>query len=872
MSFWNSLKEQVEDVKRVGIEVSLQAILYPFRKAYHQGRFAHVRGAQQTKGSLWGGLSGVVRSAQQVDDAQPRYLFPGRVLAHRWDASAMGTRRQRIELTCEHAMVQISVLAADLMRVRISPSGRFPPPFSYAVAREDEAWPAVDFSIEETPEALTIRTARLHCRIDRAHLSITFMDPDGTVIHADAAGAGWEVNNRLQPSEKVLCWKHLPPGEHIYGLGEKTTALDKRGRSFQMWNTDPHRYRPGDDPIYSNVPFYLGLNEGRGYGLFFDNSARGQFDFGVQTPGITRFEAECGEMRYYVFYGPELTTVLERYTELTGRMVMPPLWALGYHQNRWSYFPESRVREIAHEFRARQIPCEAIHLDIDYMDGFRCFTWDRERFPDPAGLIADLHEKGFKVVTMIDPGIKVDPEYWVYKDGRQKDVFCTYPNGTPFTGPVWPGKCCFPDFTSPRVRAWWGELYRGLIDVGIDGFWNDMNDPSIFGQHSDTMPDAVQHEYEGHGADHRLAHNVYGMQMARASVKGLSALRPDERPLLITRSLWAGTQRYCMHWLGDNYSDWAALRNVMQLVMNMGLSGIAFTGPDTGGFAGSPDAELLIRWNQLSAFTPFFRNHTASGTDDQEPWMFGETCERISRAFIELRYHLLPYHYTAFWQSAQRGMPMMRPLLLAFQQDPHTATIDDQFMYGDAFMVAPIVHPHSTSRRVYIPRGRWYDFWEGSLTAGPQITRLQAPLDRIPLLVRAGSVIPAWPVMQSTAELPVDRLIVHVYPGQGTSLLYEDDGHTWAFKQGAYRVTQFTCDLSRFPGSTQPASMRVERTTQGSFSPAYRRIEVAVHGLHAALQELVVDGEPIVETQFDPQTHTLTFKTGLFGTIDARFT
>jgi len=559
--------------------------------------------------------------------------------------------------------------------------------------------------------------------------------------------------------------------------------------------------------------------------------------------------------------------VLDRYTELTGRMMMPPLWALGYHQNRWSYTPESRVREIARQFREREIPCEAIHLDIEYMDGFRCFTWDTERFPDPGVLIEDLHADGFKVVSMIDPGIKVDPDYPIYREGLEQGVFCAYPDGRPFSGPVWPGNCCFPDFTSPRVRAWWGGLYRELVDLGIDGFWNDMNEPVVMGHAGDTFPDAVQHEWEGHGADHRLAHNVYGMAMARATVEGLQRLRPDERPLVISRSVWAGSQRTNMHWLGDNYSDWESLRNVLPLVMNMGLSGIAFTGPDTGGFSGTPDAELLIRWNQLGAFTPFFRNHTAKNTGDQEPWAFGEECESISRQTIELRYHLLPYHYTAFWQSAQSGLPILRPFVLSFQDDPHVAGIDDQFMYGDAFLVAPVLEPGARSRTLYIPEGGWYDYWTGALTAGPQITRLDAPLDRLPLLVRAGSVVPAWSGRQYSDERPVDRLILHAYPGTGTSVLYEDDGHTWAFTNGAYRLTRFSCTTHIAAGAR--GSLRVERRTEGPYTPGYEQIEVRVHGLTAAPSTVVVDGEPVAGATFVPSTRTLTFTTELFDTFEA---
>jgi alpha-glucosidase len=699
----------------------------------------------------------------------------------------------------------------------------------------------------------------------KSPLRISFLDPDGTVIHADAAGIGWQ-------NDRVFRWSRLPVTEHCYGLGEKTLPLDKRGLETEMWNQDPASYDPGADPIYSNIPFLLGLNEGRvgarstkrearGYGIFYDHTAWSRFDLGAQTPGIARFEAETAprpegdELRYYLFYGPKLSTVLERYTELTGRMAMPPLWALGYHQNRWSYFPEARVREIARQFRQRRIPCEAIHLDIDYMDGYRCFTWNRKRFPDPGQLVSDLHDQGFRVVTMIDPGIKVDREYWVYEEGLEQGVFCTYPDGSLFVGPVWPGNCCFPDYTSPRVRAWWGELYRALLDVGVDGFWNDMNEPAVFGHGTTTMANTVQHEWEGHGASHRQAHNVYGMQMARATVEGLLKLVPTERPLVISRSVWAGSQRYNMHWLGDNRSDWASLRNVLPLVLNMGLSGLPFTGPDTGGFTGTPDSELLIRWNQLSTFTPFFRNHTATGTGDQEPWALGPECERISRADMELRYRLLPYLYTAFWQAAQTGMPMMRPLFLAYQDEPYTRGLEDEFLFGDAILAAPITEAGRTSRQAYLPPGRWYDFWDDTLTAGPQIKRLPAPLDRLPLLIRAGSVVPAWPLMQHTGEQPIDTLTLHVYPGNGESQLYEDDGLTWAFQAGDYRLTRFQMHTEWAAGSSHPAQLRLERTHEGRFTPQHARTRIVLHGFQAAPRQVSVDGQIVSDGHLQPNAH-----------------
>ncbi|MDY7042002.1 MAG: glycoside hydrolase family 31 protein, partial [Chloroflexota bacterium] len=768
--------------------------------------------------------------------------FPGDVHTVRVDGRA-------VELSCENAVVRLAVLADDLIRVRLGPTGEFPPLFSYAVDRDDDDWPAVDFTVHENEEAVEVRTPTLICRATKSSCRLTFLDPDGALINEDAAGMGWS-------GQRVASWKTLTPNEHLYGLGEKTVGLDKRGLTFEMWNCDPQTYSPGGDPTYLNIPFLLGLRDGRGYGIFYDNTFRSWFDLGAEEANVSRFEADGGELRYYFFYGPALTAVLDRYTELTGRMIMPPLWALGYHQNRWSYYPEARVREIAHEFRTRRIPCDSIHLDIHYMNGYRCFTWDRRRFPDPARMIANLREQGFKTVVMIDAGIKADSDYWVCADGLQQGMFCTYPDGRVYGGPVWPGECYFPDFTSPPAREWWGGLYRELVEMGVAGVWNDMNEPVVMGFQGDTFPDCVRHDWEGQGSDHRQAHNVYGMQMARATSQGLMRLRADERPLVITRSAWAGTQRYCMNWTGDNQSTWPQLRLTMPMVMTLGLCGMAFSGPDTGGFGGSPDGELLTRWIQLGVFTPFLRNHTAILTDDQEPWVHGEPYTAINRRFIELRYRLLPYLYTAFWQCAQSGLPIMRPLLLGWQDDQRTYALNDEFMCGDAFLVAPISEPGATGRRVYLPAGTWYDFWSDEVHIGEQEVQANAALERMPLFVRAGSVIPMWPVRQYVGERAVDALTLHVYPGHGEGWLYEDDGHSWAFRRGAYRLTRFTLQC-------EDGTLELHCQSEGPYPAPYDRCRIIVHGIAGEPCSVEVDGRPVEEWTYDDKKRTLHFETGL---------
>lgn len=789
----------LRSVKTLGAGVVMEAAIYPLRKWWGCRRFS----ARRTGAQPW--------------------ASPGS--ARSWEM-----RGRTLIVACEQAHVHLTALSPDIIRVRLRPDGQFPPPFSYALARDDEAWPACEVSAEETPDAVVLRTSAVHVAIGKRDAGIRFLATDGRTLDADAAPMSWA-------GERVALTRALSADAHVYGFGEKALPLDKRGLRIELYNFDCNGYGPGDDPLYMSIPFYMMLREGVACGVFFDNSYRAVADVGAARPDTLRLEAEGGELRYYFFAGPAPADVLRQYTDLTGRMELPPLWALGYHQNRWSYYPDARVREIAREFRQRRIPCDAIHLDIHYMDGYRCFTWHPERFPDPPGLARHLHERGFKVVGMVDPGIKADRRYEVCRSGLARDVFCKYPDGTLFTGPVWPGLCYFPDFSKPDARAWWGEQYKALLDAGLDGFWNDMNEPAIFGAGPETMPDCVRFDWDGQGADFRQAHNVYGMLMVRGSCEGLRRLRPERRTLVISRSGWAGLQRYGSHWTGDNGSDWPSMANVIPMVLTLGLSGVAFTGPDTGGFSGSPSPELLVRWNQLSVFTPFFRNHTAVWTRDQEPWVHGEPYESLNRAAIELRYRMLPYIYTAFWQCSQTGLPMMRPLFLAFPRDAATYRLQDEFLFGDALLVAPVLEQGATRRSVYLPAGQWYDFWSGQAHEGPATVEVDAPLDRLPLFARAGSVIPNAPVMQYVGERVPDPLTLHVFPGAGESLLYEDEGDGWAHKHGVYRLSRFTLEPT---GEGWALRWRHE----GAFLPPHSGVEVVIHGL-GACPTVRVDGRPV---------------------------
>lgn len=827
-------------LRTLGLSVSLQAALYPLRRAYFEAKFAH----PHPQGSVLGGLSGLLSAFQSAK--ADRLVDPER-LTHLGDILSHSQKGSAIVVQCDNGALQLTALAPDVWRVRLSSSRTFAPLHSYAVAKGSGEWGVIPIECRERADDLLACSTSLVCRINKRPCRLVFCDSNGDAVFSESSGMGWA-------GDRVVHARSLNNHEHIYGLGEKAFPLDRRGTQFVMWNQDPQHYEPGADPIYLNIPFYLSLKRGRCFGLFYDNTHRARFDIGHRNADEMVYEAEGGELCYYFFGGPSPAAVLERFTDLTGRMPLLPLWALGYQQSRWSYYPEARVREIARLFRQHKIPCDAIHLDIHYMDGYRCFTWDHSRFPNPSALIADLHEQGFRVVTLIDCGIKADRRYHVCADGLEGNMFCTYPDGEPAAGPVWPGESYFPDFTAPRVRHWWGDLHQPWVKMGVDGLWNDMNEPTVLGPRGDTLASCVRHDWEGEGADHREAHNVYGLQMARATYEGLRRLQPDRRPFVLTRSGWAGTQRYAASWTADNASTWEHLRLSVPMVIGLGLSGLAFTGPDVGGFSGDADPELLVRWTQLGAFLPLFRNHTAHSTKDQEPWVDGEPYLSASRAAIEWRYRLLPYLYTTMWQCAQHGHPMARPLFWAFADDERCYTLQDQFLCGDALLVAPICNPGATSRMVYLPDGDWYDFWSDKPHYGPTEVTALAPLERFPLFVRAGSVLPMWPLTQHTGE-PIQQLILHVYPGRQGSWLYEDDGQSMAYHRGEYRATRFDC---RPQGEH---SLMVALQVQGNYQPDYQCWQWHLHGLSGPPAQALADGQPIVGAAFDPQRGVLSFAT-----------
>ncbi len=695
-------------------------------------------------------------------------------------------RENHIYFNCGSQTLVINALAPNLIRVRMSPTGTLSHPRSWAVT-QGENWPAVELSVRQHPDSTEIITDRMRVAVAHHPCRLTCFDPQDQPFARDSdPGISWRQG-------AVANWKKIEAGEHFYGFGERTGLLDQRSQVRTNWTTDALDYDILTDEMYQAIPFFMALRPGLGYGIFFNTTFWSQFDLGASHPGVWSMETRGGELDYYIIYGPEPAEILATYTQLTGRMPMPPKWALGYHQCRWSYDSETEVRELAQTFRDRRIPCDVIHLDIDYMRGYRVFTWSPKRFPDAAQLIAELRENGFKTVTIIDPGVKYEPEgdYPVFDEGQNRDYFVRNPDGSIFHGYVWPDKAVFPDFLNPDVQQWWGDWHKTLTDIGVAGIWNDMNEPAIenrpFGDdgHKIWFPlDALQGPPEDR-ATHLEVHNLYGHKMAKSCYQGLRQHRPNQRSFVLTRSGFAGIQRWSSVWMGDNQSLWEHLEMSLPMLCNMGLSGVAFVGCDIGGFAGNATAELFARWMQVGMLYPLMRAHSALNTARHEPWVFGDRVERICRDYIELRYQLLPYLYSLFWESATTGAPILRPLLYHFPNEPQTYQIQDQVMLGPSLMAAPVYRPGVQCRAVYLPSGVWYNWWTGEQHQGPGYILADAPLERMPMFVPAGAIIPMGPVMQYTDERPLDALTVRVWPVTGletlhkTFVLYEDDGQSF---------------------------------------------------------------------------------------------
>ncbi|MFA6092512.1 MAG: TIM-barrel domain-containing protein [Elusimicrobiota bacterium] len=712
------------------------------------------------------------------------------------------------------ARLSASFYAPDVVRIRLSPDGAFEEGPNYAWDPASRPG-AVSVDVRESSSAVELVSsggARMEVRL--RPLAVRIFDRAGRLVLEDDPAKPYafdpetgEVESSKIRGELQLC----------YGFGEKALPMSRHGKRIVMWNTDTFRYPAGADPIYQDIPFYMALEKGLAYGLFLNNTHRTYFDTGLTETKRLTFGAAAGELDFFVFLGGEQRSpeeVLRQYAQLTGRTPLPPLWALGNQQSRWSYFPQARVQEVAREFRSRRLPLDVLYLDIDYMDEKRIFTWDKERFPEPAKLLAALRSEGIRTVLIEDPGVKADENYGVYKQGRELGAYVRAADNGEFHASVWPGSCAFPDFTDPKAREWFGSLYKGPLDDGVSGFWNDMNEPATFlpPDHGDpeilhhpgkTFPLDARHAGDGKPGSHARYHNVYGMLMARSTFEGLRRLRPNARPFVLTRAGFAGVQRYAAVWTGDSISTWEHLALTIPMLANMSVSGLPFVGADVGGFSGEPSGELYARWLQAAALTPFLRSHyNGYESKDKEPWAYGPDFESINRASLELRYRFLPYLYTLFRLHEKDGLPVLRPLWFHYPKDNAAALIEDEYLVGRDLLAAPVITEGQRKREVYFPKGDdWVDWWSGKRYAGGSRSVVDAPLDRLPLFGRAGSVIPTQAPVQNTDQMRGAPLTLAAFgPCPKTpvvSEVYQDAGDGYAYRGGDWSLLRIECSQGR---------------------------------------------------------------------------
>lgn len=751
--------------------------------------------------------------------------------------------------------LRVDLIGDDVVRFKISRGGMFDESPTFAVCVELLA-DRVDFAVDQSADVVRLQTSSMIVSLWLDPFRLEVHRTDGTPVvesAPDLAGNYWTYATL---NDAFTVRRRCRPEDAIYGLGEKSGHQNRRGRDFTLWNTDildPERTkeftadRPPDDlrsertsiefdPYYISIPFFYHQTYANGsmVGSFVDNGYRGHYDFTARDE--LRIHFAGGQYTEYIFAGPQMPDILARYTHLTGRMAIPPMWALGYHQCRWKKYTQAAIEQLAQRHRDHQIPCDTLWLDIEYMDGYRVFTWNTEAFPDVPGMLERLRELGFGVITIIDPGVKYDPGYWVFDQALDRDVLCKTEGGDVYIGQVWPGNTAFPDFVTEEARAWWGELNAAHVKSGLVGIWNDMNEPAT----GAIPPNAMRFGSGQH--PHERFHNQYALLMAMGTTAGLLDAMPDKRTFVLSRAGFAGIQRYAANWMGDNLANWDHLWLSVPMATGLGISGQAFVGADIGGFEGDTNAELFLRWMQYGTLTPFCRNHSAIGWIDQYAWSWGEIVEDLVRDAIDLRYRLLPYIYTSFVSASETGAPVQRPLIFDHQHDRIASNLDDEYLLGPDLLVAPVLQQGLTARQVYLPNGSWYDWHTDEVVIGPRYVRTHVTMQCIPLYARGGAVIPMWTeAPSSTAGYQPATVELHVFvpiaDGTYCSALQEDDGTTFAANNGGRLRTTF--EVTRVG-----RQVIVRADVEGGGYPTFarRQFDLIVHG--AVADDLLVDGTP----------------------------
>ena len=738
---------------------------------------------------------------------------------------------QKITLNYENGPMILTVLTPEIMRFF---QDRGNASNSYAIEGDKEI--KTDFTVKNKGDHIEIATAKL---IVKAYddEKIDVFDEQGNPLVVDYRGKRTPIDRQMDEEHLKLAEseghdvdkllgkhdadyyevvKSLADDEEFYGLGDKTGYLNKRHYAYDNWNTDnPDPQVESFTRLYKSIPILLGLKNGHPYGIFFDNTYRNHIDLGKESNNYYYYSADNGNLDYYVIGGASLKAVVTNYTYLTGRVPMPQKWTLGYQQSRWGYsVSQKQVEKIAENLRKYDLPCDVLHLDIDYMKGYRVFTWRKDTYEAPEEFIKKMRKLGFRIITIIDPGVKKDDaDYKIYQEGIEKGYFVKATDGTVYVNEVWPGDAVFPDFGRQKVRQWWAKNCKYLVDLGVSGIWDDMNEPASF---RGEIPGDVVFHNEEEASTHNKMHNVYGHNMAKATYEGLKKYS-GKRPFVITRAAYAGTQKFSTVWTGDNQSLWPHVQMMIPQLCNLGLSGFSFAGTDIGGFGADTTPELLTRWIEGALFSPLYRNHAALGTRSQEPWVFGEPTLSIYRKYLKLRYRFIPYLYDEFYRETQTGLPVMRPLVLNYENDPHVYNLNDEYMVGEDILTAPVVQQGQTKRAVYLPKGEWIDFWNGVEYSGGNTILVDAPIDKLPLFIKKDTILPWGKEVDHISDEPDESMTFRLFGKKGKYVHYQDNGTDFKYQKGEYNLYKVEVN--------KDGSVKVKLEKHG-FGPVYCRITV----------------------------------------------
>ncbi len=748
--------------------------------------------------------------------------------------------------TSEGAGLCLDIHSPSVVRIWFDPASRFVRTNeSFAVVPQEPA-EVEGLHINDEPSCYEIYTSRLRIRLNKEPMQLQIFDKWQRLIFSDYKSAG-----HVSDTTARKAYKALRPDEQFFGLGEKTGPLNRRGRSYRMWNSDRPCYSVNEDPLYKSIPFFMSSYQ---YGIFLDNTYKTEFKFGTESDKYYSFEAPNGELIYYFIFGKDYKEIMSQYITLTGQPILPPKWALGFSQCRGLYTREDQALEIAAEFRRRQIPCDIIYQDIGWTQGLQDFEWRRENYTSPRQMLATLRDQGFKMILSQDPVIsRANREQWEEADSKGYFVRDSR-TGESYDMPwPWGGNCGVVDFTLPEVADWWGACQQKPLDDGAHGFWTDMGEPA-WSNEEDLDRLYMKH----HLGMHDEIHNVYGLTWDKVVKEQFEKRNPNKRVFQMTRAAYAGLQRYTFGWTGDsgNGNDvlegWGQLQNQVAVSISAGLGGIPFFTTDISGYCGDITdypamAELYTRWMQFGIFNPLSRAHH-EGDNAAEPWMFGPVAEKNSKAAIELKYQLFPYLYTYARQAHDTGLPIVRGLFMEYPYDEQAVQTEDQFFFGEEILVAPVLKKGERVRSLYLPEGEWIDFNDKqTVYLGGQKIPYRAPLSVIPMFVRKGSIVPMMPVMQYLHERKDYPLLVHIFPNYEDESarfeLYEDQGEDLGYQQQICARTSFVCTTLDKSYHTRIASC------DNGFTPSDRRNIVLVYHLGEKPHEVRVDNQPARQTE-----------------------